>query len=400
MRVRYDATAIAGLDDPYPAYAALREAGPVVPAGPGVWAVTGHTDVTALLADPRVGHEFPDVVYQASGEPDAVTGFFRATVLNRDAPVHTVLRRAMSRLLAPRAVAGLRGRVDELVGELFTAMDGDADLVTGLAAPLPVTVAAELLGIPVADRDLVRPYAMTLARAFGAGIRVEGDRDATAAAVTWLRAYVRELLAERERRGRDDDPLAGLLATADPGGAITAEALVDNVIFLFFAGFDTTTNLIATGCAALLSRPDVLARLRAEPELVPSAVEEFLRFDAPIQATARLTRAPIEVSGRRINANRLVVLLLAAANRDGRRFARPDELDITRTPNPHVSFSAGPHFCLGATLARLEGAAVFDRIARGLAGFEPAGVPVRRRHMSFRGYDHLPARVRLGAFPG
>ncbi|MEE3922535.1 hypothetical protein V2I01_42000 [Micromonospora sp. BRA006-A] len=101
MRVRYDATAIAGLDDPYPAYAALREAGPVVPAGPGVWAVTGHADVTALLADPRVGHEFPDVVYQASGEPDAVTGFFRATVLNRDAPVHTVLRRAMSRLLAP-----------------------------------------------------------------------------------------------------------------------------------------------------------------------------------------------------------------------------------------------------------------------------------------------------------
>ncbi|MDM4784583.1 cytochrome P450 [Micromonospora sp. b486] len=175
---------------------------------------------------------------------------------------------------------------------------------------------------------------------------------------------------------------------------------MDNVIFLFFAGFDTTTNLVATGCAALLSRPDVLARLRAEPELVPSAVEEFLRFDAPIQATARLTRAPIEVSGRRINANRLVVLLLAAANRDGRRFARPDELDIARTPNPHVSFSAGPHFCLGATLARLEGAAVFDRIARGLAGFEPAGAPVRRRHMSFRGYDHLPARVRLGAFPG
>ncbi|MDM4784581.1 hypothetical protein [Micromonospora sp. b486] len=129
-----------------------------------MWAVTGHADVTALLADPRVGHEFPDVVYQASGEPDAVTGFFRATVLNRDAPVHTVLRRAMSRLLAPRAVAGLRGRVDELVGELFTAMDGDADLVTGLAAPLPVTVAAELLGIPAADRDLVRPYAMTLAR--------------------------------------------------------------------------------------------------------------------------------------------------------------------------------------------------------------------------------------------
>ncbi|WP_018680600.1 cytochrome P450 [Actinokineospora enzanensis] len=391
-RETYDAVGIAALEDPYPAYRELRAAGPVVPAGPGTWAVTRHAEVSALLTDPRLGHEFPDLVYRASGQPEEVTDFFRATVLNRDAPVHTALRRAMGRLLSPRAMATLRERIDRLVGELFARMaeHPTADIVADLAYPLPVTVASELLGIPAADRDMVRPYAVALSRSFGTGVRAEGDLSAAAAAVRWLRDYVRALL--EDRTGRAGDPLEGVLATADAGLGITADDLVDNVIFLFFAGFDTTTNLIGTGCATLLRRPDQLALLRARPELAGSAAEEFLRHDAPIQATARVATAPLAVGGRTIRPNRLVVLLLGSANHDERRFAEPERVDITRSPNPHLGFSAGPHFCLGAALARIEAASVFTHVAAA-ARFESAGAPTRREHTSFRGFETVPVAI-------
>ncbi|OAP22873.1 cytochrome P450 [Amycolatopsis sp. M39] len=385
---RYDAGRIAAMADPYPAYAALRASGRLLPAGPGAWAVPRYEDVAALLRDPRLGHEFPDVMYRLSGEPDVLTEFFRATVLNRDAPSHPVLRRAMAALLAPRAVARLRPRIDELVARLLgdLAGAGTGDLVEGLAYPLPVIVSSELLGIPAADRDRLRPHAVALGRAFGAGIQPAGDRDAAIAAVHWLRGYVRGLL---ERAG--DGPLSGVLAAGRDAGLAAAE-VVDNVIFLFFAGFDTTTNLIANGCAALLESPALLETLRGDPALAESAVEEFLRFEAPIQATARVVREPVEIGGRVLRARRLVLLLLASANRDERRFAAPDRIDLARSPNPHLSFSSGVHHCLGATLARIEGAAVFAQLAARRGRFVPAGPPRRRDHPSFRGFARLPVR--------
>lgn len=391
--MRYDAAELAAASDPYARYAELRAAGAVVPGGPGTWAVTRHRDVTELLTDSRLGHEFPDAVYQASGEPDVVTSFFRATVLNRDPPTHTLLRRAMGHLLGRRAMIALRPRIETLVHDLFAGMrdQPNADIVGQLAYPLPVIVAAELLGIPVADRDKVRPHALALGRAFGAGIRVDSDRTATAEAVCWLRDYVSALL--HDRANRTDDPLADVLATAHADPALNAAVLVDNIIFLFFAGFDTTTNLIGTGSAILLRQPEILAALRAQPELAAGAVEEFLRYDAPIQATARITNAPIEIDGQRVRAGRMVVLLLGCANHDERQFGRPETVDITRSPNPHLGFSFGSHFCLGATLARIEGAAVFEHIARYATIFEPAGPAVRRTHQSFRGYERIPVIV-------
>ncbi|MEV4545558.1 cytochrome P450 [Micromonospora echinaurantiaca] len=392
--LRYDEAEVAGLADPYPHYAELRAAGRVVPAGPGAWAVTRHADVTALLTDPRLSHEFPDLVYRLSGEPDELTEFFRATVLNRDPPQHSTLRRAMARTVNPRTVAALRPRIVELVAELFAAMADApaADLVADLAYPLPVTVAAELLGIPVADRAEAQPHAVALGRMFGSGAPTEQERADAVRAVGWLRGYVGGLL--RERAGRDgDDMLSHLLRDAEATGTISRAELVDNVIFLFFAGFETTTNLLSTGGALLLHRPELLDRLRRDPGLAPGAVEEFLRWDCPIHATSRVVREPVTVGDRLIRARRVVVLLLASANRDERRFPEPDRIDLARSPNPHLAFSSGPHHCLGATLARVEGAAVFGHLATRLRRFEATGPAHRRTGLGFRGYDRIPVRV-------
>jgi cytochrome P450 len=392
--VRYEAAELAGLADPYPRYAQLRAAGRVVRAGPAAWAVTRYPDVARLLADPRLSHEFPDPVYRASGEPDALAGFFRATVLNRDPPGHTTLRRAMARSLGPRAVAALRPRIERLVADRFAAMAGRpaADLVTELAYPLPVTVAAELLGIPPADRDAAQPHAVALGRMFGSGVVTGPERAAAVAAVGWLRDYLAGLVRQR-RRAPGRDALSDLVAAARGRPGIGPAELVDNVIFLFFAGFETTTNLLGTGGALLLARPELRARLAGEPGLVPAAVEEFLRYDCPVQATARVAREPVEVGDRLLRPGRIVVLLLGSANRDETVFPAPDTVDLSRSPNPHLAFSAGPHFCLGATLARVEAAAVFQHVASRLRGFEPAGPPVRRTG-GFRGYQAVPVRVR------
>jgi cytochrome P450 len=398
VTVRFDAARVASADDPHPYYATLRAAGPVVAAGPGTWAVTRYDDVSRLLVDRRLSHEYPDVVYASSGEPDEVIGFFRAIVLNRDPPRHTLLRRAMAQTLNHASVARLRPRVDELVAELFDALAGreDADLVTGLAEELPVTVAAEWLGIPPEDRSRAHPHAMALSASFGAASSAGADRTPVVTALRWLRDYVGALVRERAAHP-SADALSQLLAAAGEHGGIDHDELVDNVIFLFFAGFETTTNFLSTGCAILLERPDLLAALTADPGLATSAVEEFLRYDAPVHATSRVTLEPVEIGGRRIRAGRLVLLLLGSANRDERRFPAPDVVDIARSPNPHLGFSSGTHHCLGAALARVEGAAVFSHVARRLRVFEPAGDPVRRRDTTFRGYERLPVRVRVSA---
>jgi len=392
--MRYDATEFAHLADPYPRYEQLRAAGRVLRAGPAAWAVTRYEDVAALLTDPRLGHEFPDAVYALSGEPDELTGFFRSTVLNRDPPTHTVLRRAMSRTVNPRAVTAMRPRIERLVDDLFGAMSArdSADLVTDLAYPLPVTVAAELLGIPVADREEAQPYAIALGLMFGSGTRTQQERAEAVRALGWLRAYVDELVRSRAD-SEADDAISQLALAAQATGIINHAELIDNIIFLFFAGFETTTNLLTTGCALLLEQPELLWALRRDPGLAASAVEEFLRYDSPIHTTSRVVREPVQIGDRVVRAGRIVVLLLASANRDERQFSEPDRIDFGRSPNPQLGFSAGPHLCLGATLARVEGAAVFGRIAR-LRTFEATGDITRRAHGGFRGYARIPVRVR------
>jgi cytochrome P450 len=390
--MRYDPAEIAALENPYPHYARLREAGPVVRGGPATWAVTRYSDVAALCADQRLSHEFPPTVYQVSGEPDSLAEFFATTVLNRDPPAHTMLRRPMAKLVSPREIARMRPRIDELVDDIFAGMREreQVDVVEDLAFPLPVVVAAELLGIPLSERDEVRPYAVELGRAFSTGIEPGMDRTAAVEALAWLRQYVRDLLTRRT----DDENLISALIAAQEGQRISRAELIDNIIFLFFAGFDTTTNLLATGCAQIMAQPSLLEELRADPSLAGSAAEEFLRYDSPIQATARFTKEEITVAGRLIRQQRVVILMLGSANHDPEHFPDPEKIILNRSPNPHLGFSAGVHHCLGAVLARAEATSVFRHIACHVTALAPDGEPKRRLHSSFRGYERIPVIVR------
>ncbi|HKT04792.1 MAG TPA: cytochrome P450 [Rugosimonospora sp.] len=390
---RFDPLDAATVEDPYPVYARLREAAPLCRFGPAGWGVTRYADVVALQRDPRLGSEFPDEYHRLSVGPGAAAGFFARIMLYRDPPVHLRLRRLMGKAFTPALVRRLRGRIEDLVDQILDpALErGGMDVVSELAYPLPVMVVCAMMGIPPEARADVRHHATALGRAFTA-IVPDSARSAADEAVGWLRGYLGRLLDER-RRVPTDDLLSELLRAEEGGEQLTHDEIVDNAVFAFFAGFETTVHLITTGCAALLRFPDQLARLRADTALVPTAVEEFLRYDAPIQGTARMVRQPLEIGGRTIRPGRVVVLMLGSANRDGNQFPDPDRLDIGRTPNPHVTFGGGAHLCLGAFLARIEGAVVFEKL-RELAVFEAAGVPVRQTDTPFRGYDSVPVHLR------
>ena len=382
------------LANPYPAYGQLREAGRLCRGGPAQWLVTRYADVAALLTDARLAHEFPEQYHRFAAGDSPLSSFFDRIILDRDRPGHTRLRQLMGQAFSPGLVRTMRSHIATMVDELLAPLldAGAMDAVTDLAFPLPVMVVCRLLGISADDRDRVRPYAINLGKAFAAVVP-ERERELGSAAVVWLRAYIEALIDDR-RASPGDDLLSAMLAAEEGGDRLTHEEIVDNAVFLFFAGFETTTSLIATGCAALLDHPDQFARLRADPAMVPAAVEEFLRYDAPVQFTARLATQPVEVAGRTIKAGRVLVLMLGSANHDEAQFCDPDGLDVGRDPNPHLSFGGGIHYCMGAALARIEGAAVFDRLVRRCARFETAGPPVRSVGASFRSYASVPVNLR------
>lgn len=391
---KFDSRAPEVLADPYPVYERLRAAGPLCRGGPGQWVVTRHADVARLVRDRRLSHEYPPEYHEFSVGDGPANTFFQRILLDRDAPEHTRLRGLMASAFSPKLVKHLHHYIGEQVDRLLApALErGAFDVVSDLSYPLPVQVVCELVGIPPVDRDLIRPWAADLAKAFALHVP-DSERAAVHAAVAAFRGYIGELVESRRRRG-GDDLISGLLAAHRADPTLSIDEIVDNVIFLFFAGFETTTNLISTSYGALLEHPDQLELLRADPALVPVAVEEFLRYDAPIQATARMVREPLELGGRTIRAGRVVVLLLGSANHDPSVFAEPGRLDVTREHNPHVSFGGGPHHCLGASLARVEGAAAVQWLLKNVTRIEAAGEIVRRPSATFRCYSTMPVTVR------
>jgi cytochrome P450 len=392
---RFDSRDPRVLDDPYAVYRELRAAGPLARGGPAQWVVTRYADMAPLLRDRRLGTEYPEEYHRLSVGDGPAVDFFTRIVLDRDPPAHTRLRRLMHTAFSPALVHRLTEYIGGLVDELLApARDtGEFDAVCDLAFPLPVMVVCELIGIPSADRAAVWPRATDLAKGFALVVH-EHERAAVHEAVTWLREYVGALVDERHRAPADD--LLSHLLAAEAGGddRLTREEVVDNAVFLFFAGFETTMNLIATGCHELTEHPRELARLRDDFSLVPSAVEELLRFDAPIQATARLVLDPVEVAGRTIRPGRILVMLLGSGNRDERQFPDPDRLDVGRMPNAHVSFGGGAHFCLGASLARTEAQVAFRRLLETFTAVEAAGEPTRRPSTTFRSYESVPLAVK------
>jgi cytochrome P450 len=383
---------MARLDDPYPVYRELRESGPLCRGGPAQWVVTRHADVAALIADQRLGAEFDKEYHRIALGEGVLADFFTHVILNRDPPMHTLLRKLLARDFTTRAVRERSRRIDAMVAELLTPAveEGRFDAATDLADKLPIRVLADFVGMDREHVDEMRVPARVLSQAFATYLPPD-ERAQTVAAAQWMRDRVTALF-EAKRRAPGDD-VVSRLCQVDPN-TVSQEFLIDNVVFLLFAGFTTTTDLLSNGSAALAARPDQWAILRAEPELASRAVEELLRFDAPVQVKSRVAHEPLEVGGREIRAGRVLILHLGSANRDEQRFERPDELDVTRSPNPHVSFGGGGiHLCLGAAVARAEAVSVLTFMARHFATMEPDGPAVRRYIPNFRSHVSVPIKV-------
>ena len=388
------------MQDPYPTYRELRDHGPVCRGGPGQWVFSRHAEVSALLRDPRLGREFPeDYLAMSVGEGPA-NDYLRRIVIDRDRPNHTRLRGLLTKALSPAMVRALRQPITSLVDGVLDrfADEGESDLVTELAVPVPMMVMSELFGIPTTDRAVIARWSTSLAQAFAVFIPHDKRREAHEA-VVHLRDYMSELLHERRCRLGEDVLSRMITAVKNGSEPLSDEEIIDNALFLYYAGFETTTNLIATGCNLIARQPHTQQQLRENPGMIPAALEEFLRFDAPIHATTRLATETLEVAGHTIRAGRVVVLLLASANHDERVFTDPDRVDVTRSPNPHVSFGGGVHRCLGAALARIEGTVVFERLIARFATIEavresvskPSGGGFRFPYWAYRS---VPVAVR------
>lgn len=390
---RFDARDPAVVADPYPFYERLRAAGPICRMGPASFGVTRYADVARLVRDSRLGSQFPEAYHQASSGTGAASAFFARIVLYQDPPSHTRLRRLIGKAFSPSLIRRFRPTIEQMVDELLAPAreNGGFDAVAELAYPLPVMVVCALMGIPASDYELVRPYALDLSKAFSAVVP-EGERAAADQAIGWLREYLLDALAAR-RAEPGEDLLSRMVAAQADGARLSTDEIVDNAVFSFFAGFETSTNLISTGVAALLDHPDQLALLRADPDLVPGAIEEFLRYDSPIQGVARMVREDVELGGRRIRAGRVLVLLLGSANRDPDQFPEPDTVRVTRDPNPHLAFGGGAHLCLGAALARIEADVAFRGLLRTFPDLSPGGPARRQTGGTLRAYASVPVRI-------
>ena len=358
--------------DPYPIFARLREEAPMLWVEPwGCWLMSRAEDVDPSIRDTRRFSSTERVARVIRGVPgfeegrfDAIYENFEVGIAQQDPPAHGRLRSLVSAAFTPRRVENLRPRVRQLVDEMLAPhrVTGRLELIADLADPLPAIVIAELAGFPVEDRLRFRDWTYRINNFFFAsGTAESGQGDDANAAVLDARAWIGDVVAERRAHPRDD-LLTALAAAEHEGGRLTTAELLSVAITLFLGGHDTTTGLIGLGTRALLRAPDQLALLRERPDLVPAAVEEMLRIDAPFQMNLRYVTEDVTVAGVEIAAGSLVRQGLGSANRDPARFEDPDRFWIGRPAIRHFAFGLGPHFCLGAPLARLQAQVVLEAL--------------------------------------
>ncbi|MGK5673025.1 cytochrome P450 [Micromonospora sp. URMC 106] len=389
-----------GRVDPYPTYERLRAHGPVVRAGPALYVVTGYAEADEMLRDPRFGvldDALRDQFLPGWRDSPAIASISRS-MLRTNPPDHSRMRRLAAGTFTPRRIAAMRDVVTAQADELVDAMaargadGGPVDFLTEFAYPLPVGVICALLGVPAADRPLFRRWAADLTGILEPEITPDelavADRGATE-----LRDYFAELVAARRRAPADDLTTALVQAHDADGARLSGDELLANLIVLLVAGFETTTNLLGNGLVVLLGHPREADALRRHPEFAAGHVEELLRYDSPVQLTTRVSAAPVTVGGVEVPAGAWVLLLLGAANRDPRRYPEPARFDPWRPQGHPLSFGAGPHYCLGAGLARLEAQVAFPLLLRRLPGLALAGRPRHRTRLTLRGYEALPVII-------
>jgi cytochrome P450 len=317
-------------------------------------------------------------------------------MLNRDPPDHTRLRRLVSKAFSPRVIDSLTPRISRLVDDKLDVIEsaGEVELIASLAFPLPFEVISEMLGMPDGDRDQLRQWSGTLVASLEPMFDAEQLKSIVVAGDA-MREYVSGVI-EWKRRNPADDLLSALVAAEERGDALSDEELLEQVMLLYIAGHETTVNLIGNGMLALLTHPDELERLRADPSHDTNAVEELLRYDSPVQMSRRITLVEVEIDGKVIEPGSFVALGLASANRDPAHWAdAADDLDTDRDgAGQHVSFGGGPHYCLGAALARLEGQLAIGRLIRRFTGLELVDDPEWNGRINLRGLSRLPVAAR------
>ncbi|WP_329406147.1 cytochrome P450 [Streptomyces sp. NBC_00704] len=381
--------------DPFPLYDVLMETNRVYRSPSlGLWAVTGYAESAAILRanTTRNGPRAASTMRPDWAEHEALRMYLNA-LITLDPPDHSRVRGLAGRVFTPAAVRALGPSIERLMrrhlDDMVELAHGGApvDLITSLASPFPVAVISEMLGVP--DQDGMHFYhvANNWSRVWAGGYYSEEDLTRADAAALELREYFDGILDERRRSPRED--LLSTLVREGDNARLSPEETMSLATFLFVAGFETTTSLISAGLISLLDHPDQLELWRRDASVTPTAVEELLRFNTPITAASRVMKEDTALGDQIVPAGNLVVALLAAANRDPRQFTDPGRLDLTRSEGANLAFSAGPHFCMGGNLARLEASVLFPAFLERFSRIEVVGAPTRRDAIGLNGYEEL-----------
>jgi cytochrome P450 len=394
------------VSDPYPMYRWLRERAPVRrdPLAP-VWIVSRYSDVAMILKDSRfnkdpfAGDRLPGMVREQLGIKNHQVRTSDVEILSMlflDPPQHTRVRAVFSRAFTPKMIQSLRPRIqlimDKRLEKVLAA--GAMDVIESIAYPLPVIVIAELLGFPPEDYPLYKKWSDDFAAALGFNPSLK-QQAAAATSREELHLYFDKVVAELLHKP-GDNLLSALLELEHEAGALSREEVFINVALLLAAGHETTTNLIGNGIYHLLEHPDQLDKLRQDPELIESAVEELLRFDSPVQWVSRVAAVPLEIAGTKLPAGAILLGSLGSANHDSELFSNPQQLDVSRKDNKHLAFGSGIHFCLGAALARMEAQIAIGTMVQRLPNLRLAKQKIRwKKGLIFRAIEHLHVRFEV-----
>lgn len=391
-------------DDPHAVLRSLRERGPTRDVL-GIWLVGRYAEVSAGLRNSHLSREPWHAPVYRQLRPfiadSPMERWVEQWMLFNDPPKHTRLRRLANHAFRPPVIDAMRERIAAVADELLDALPTDGspfDLMAAFAQPLPVRVIGDILGLPGEDFATTKAWSDALA-IIVEPVRRRADLEAAGRAAVELADYLRAHVAQHRAAGRRDDLLGTLVAAMDDDGALSEDELLGNLILLFVAGHETTTNLIGNGVLTLLRHPAQLARLRAEPALIATAVEEMLRFEGSVNFVGRHPMAPYAIGDVTVEPGETIFFMLSAANRDPAAFADPDRFDVARTPNHQLGFGAGIHHCIGAPLARLEGQIAIERLLARFAALQAVDeAPRWRRLINLRGLETLS--LRNGAPPG